>query len=381
MIKRHVWISKIEAAWGKRSIIWLSGVRRVGKTYLCKSLEQAEYYNCESPAVQAKLEDPEQFYMKSGKRIIFDEIHTLANPSLVLKIGADEFPDTKIIATGSSTLSARRKFTDTLTGRKLNIHLTPMLLDEGELFGNSNLEHRLLFGGLPPFFLSDRLEEEFYTEWFSSYFARDVQKLYKVDNEAAFIRFAQLVLARSGGIFDATRFAVECGISRPSVQKYLHLIEQTYVAIVVKPFSTHSSSEITKAPKVYAFDTGFISYAKGWSTLRSEDLGYLWEHVVLNNLMGTFQSSLTINYWRDKRGHEVDFVLRKNRNKDPIIVECKWSYKSFDPANIKSFRKRYPQGQNYLVAANVGESYEVNYDGIMVAVVSLDELMKRLESF
>lgn len=64
MIKRNFWISKIETAWLDRTIIWLSGVRRVGKTSLCNSLDNVEYYNCELPRVQELLEDPEQFYLK-----------------------------------------------------------------------------------------------------------------------------------------------------------------------------------------------------------------------------------------------------------------------------------------------------------------------------
>jgi len=317
--------------------------------------------------------------MKAGKRIVFDEIHTLPNPSLLLKIGADEFPDKQIIATGSSTLSARRKFTDTLTGRKLQIHLTPMLLSEGELFGNTSIEHRMLFGGLPPFFLNNMLDEELYTEWFSSYFARDVQRLYKVDNESTFIRFAQLLLARSGGIFDASKYAIECGISRPSVQKYLHLLEQTHVAHIVRPFSSHGSTEITKAPKIYGFDTGFIAYAKGWAQLRNEDLGYLWEHLILHNLIGSFQQSISIHYWRDKRGHEIDFVLKKNRNQELIAIECKWNYKNFEAGNIKIFRRKYPQGKNYVVAANIIDGYDAIFDGITVTFISLQELISRLE--
>ena len=77
------------------------------------------------------------------------------------------------------------------------------------------------------------------------------------------------------------------------------------------PFSTNPAAEITKVPKVYGFDTGFICYAKGWLQLRSEDFGELWEHLVLNNLMGFFQQALTIHYWRDKRGHQIDFILKK----------------------------------------------------------------------
>ncbi len=378
MIKREFWIKKIEDAWERRSIVWLAGVRRVGKTYLCKSLPAIEYYNCELPRVKEQLQDPEHFYMSAGKRIILDEIHVLDDPSIVLKIAADEFPETKIVATGSSTLGARKKFSDTLTGRKVNIHLTSMLEQEGELFGNSSLHHRFLYGGLPPFFLSDELIEEDYAEWFSSYFARDVQKLYNVENIEAFIKFAQLIQKESGGIFDATRFAQLCGISRPTAKKYLHIVEQTYVSRIVRPFSSHSSTEIIKAPKVYAFDTGFICFARGILELTKNDYGELWECFVLNNLIGYFQQAIGIHYWRDKSGHEIDFVVKKNRNKEPIAIECKWNHQKFEGVNLKSFRNRYPGGRNFVVAANVTESFEKRFGDLVVTFVSLKELLKQL---
>ena len=107
MIHRTFWIHKIEQAWKKRSIVWLSGVRRVGKTFLCKSFEDSEYYDCELPRTRRLFEDPETFLSKrSAPRIILDEIHRLPNPSQLLKIGADYFSHLDILATGSSTLGA-----------------------------------------------------------------------------------------------------------------------------------------------------------------------------------------------------------------------------------------------------------------------------------
>lgn len=67
------------------------------------------------------------------------------------------------------------------------------------------------------------------------------------------------------------------------------VLEATYVVDVIRPFSTNSSTEIVSAPKVYGFDTGFICHARGWRSLRPEDLGQLWEHLVLNELRGSFQ--------------------------------------------------------------------------------------------
>src|SRR3990172_1929085 len=106
MIRREYWVKKLEEAWSKRSVIWLAGVRRVGKTCLCQSLNNIEYFDCELPRVRQLLEDPEAFLQSvEGKRIVLDEIHRLENPSELLKIAADHYQSTSVIATGSSTLA------------------------------------------------------------------------------------------------------------------------------------------------------------------------------------------------------------------------------------------------------------------------------------
>ena len=152
-IRRPFWENLIESMWKERSIIWLMGLRRVGKTSLCKSLQDVEYFDCESKKVRNMLVEYEDFFMtKRGKRLILDEIHMLDNPSEILKVAADHFPDIKIIATGSSSLGSSKKFSDTLAGRKREIWLTPILLAEMELFENTDIEHRFLFGGFPSIF-------------------------------------------------------------------------------------------------------------------------------------------------------------------------------------------------------------------------------------
>ena len=74
MVKRKYWLERIETAWRRRNVVWLAGVRRAGKTLLCQSLEDLEYFDCERPAVRRQLEDPEAF-LKSlkGKRAALDE--------------------------------------------------------------------------------------------------------------------------------------------------------------------------------------------------------------------------------------------------------------------------------------------------------------------
>jgi len=157
MIKREYWINQIQELWKQRSIIWLSGVRRAGKTFLCQSIPGVIYFDCELPGVRRQLDDPESFLDDhKGKTLVLDEIHRLTEPSQLLKIAADHYPGIKIIATGSSSLGATARFKDTLTGRKLELWLTPMLSEDLKDFGGKSLKKRLRQGGLPPFFVPEK---------------------------------------------------------------------------------------------------------------------------------------------------------------------------------------------------------------------------------
>lgn len=280
---RHFWLKQIEEAWRRRSVVWLSGVRRVGKTCLCQSLADHDYFDCELPRVRRLFDDVEGFLHEvRGRTVVLDEIHRLSNPAEILKVAADHFPDVRVVATGSSTLSASRRFRDTLTGRKVEVWLTPMTQADLGDFGRTALAPRLLNGGLPPFFLADSPSEREFQEWMDAYWAKDIQELFRLERRHSFQRFTELLLAQSGAIFEATRFAGPCEISRQTVSNYLAVLEATHVAHVIRPFSTHRPIEIVAAPKVYGFDTGFVCYHRGWRTLRAEDMGALWEHFVLN---------------------------------------------------------------------------------------------------
>ena len=378
MVHRTYWVKFLDSAWSRKSVVWLSGVRRVGKTFLCQTIPNIEYFDCELPRVRRQMESPEDFLSKfKNRRIVLDEIHRLPNPSEILKIAADHFPTLKIIATGSSTLQASSRFRDTLAGRKAQIWLTPMMSQDLIDFGDQNLSHRFLRGGLPPFFLSPDFPEQDFQEWIDSFWAKDIQELFRLERRHSFQRFLELLFIQSGGLFEATRFARPCEVSRPTISNYLAVLESTWVMHVIRPFSTRRSVEIISAPKVYAFDTGFVSYFRGWHKLREDDLGHLWEHWVLNELHSHLQSA-TVQYWRDKRGHEIDFVLTP-RGRKPIAIECKWKDDQFEPANLKAFRNQYPEGPNWIVCQNIDRSYTRTYDKLKAQFINLKTLAMRLQ--
>ena len=374
MINRPFWQDRLEQAWREAPIVWLAGVRRSGKTTLAQSLgpERSLYVNCDLPAIEDMVRDPVLFFRHCDRPIVvFDEIHQLRDPSRVLKIAADEFPKLRVLATGSSTLAASKKFRDALTGRKRLLHLVPALTGELAAFG-ATLEKRLYHGGLPPALLAPAKQPSFYREWLDSFFARDIQRLFAFRDINRFNTLFEYVLRQSGGQLETTKTASALGISRATVESHLQALEVTQALTLVRPFHGGGQGEIVRQPKGYAFDTGFVSFARGWDPLRPADRGLLWEHLVVEAFQAQWPGE-PVRYWRDKAGREVDFV--RPRGRDTVdAYECKWSADEFDPAALKIFREYYPKGNNYLLSPITGRPYVKKVQGLELTVSGLEGL-------
>ena len=362
--------------------MWLAGVRRVGKTTLARALPGARYLDCELPRVRVDLEDPELFLRRAGRGIIvLDEIHRLQDPAEVLKIAADHFPAVSIVATGSSTLSARRKFRDTLAGRKDEVWLTPMIHRDLVDFGRAetSLDRRMIHGGLPGFYLGDAPDDAAFAEWIDSYWAKDLQELFVVDKKAGLFKLVELLFRHSGGMFEAQSFTGPCELSRQTVQNYLGILETTLLATVLRPYAGGAATELVHQPRVYMFDTGFVAYFRGWDRLRAEDRGALLEHLVLGELQARLPRT-SVFYWRDKQKHEVDFVVKPGRSTSVVAIECKAAAGALDAAGLAAFRRRHPRGENWLVCLDAPTASVRNVGGVEVEVVPYAELGDRLDA-
>mgnify|MGYP001607413278 FL=1 len=369
----------VERAWRAKSVVWLAGVRRSGKTVLARQLGRVRYFDCESPRVRRECADPEAFLasQKTG-RVVLDEVHRLDNPSELLKLAADHFPGVRLLATGSSTLGASRKFRDTLAGRKAVVWLTPMAGRDLVEFRGADLNRRMVRGGLPSFFLSKGIPEASFQDWMDAYWAKDIEELFRLERRSSFQKFTELIMARSGGLFEGTEFARTCEINRATALNYLAVLEQTFVAHVVRAYSTRKTNEILASPKVYGFDTGFVCYYRGVGRLAPEDAGRLWEHLVLNELHAGLQTR-RINHWRDKKGHEVDFVL-PIRGGPPVAIECKWTSANADLSGLAAFARRYPEARLVLAAGDGGRAVRRSEAFGEVVAVGLHELIRHVRT-
>ena len=363
-------MQRILKAWERTSIVWLTGVRRIGKTTLAQAIPDALVLNCDLPSTARLLDDPELFFRSVDKPVVcFDEIHQLPDPSRLIKIGADVFPHLRIVATGSSTLAATQKFRDSLTGRKRTIHLLPVLESECAAFGVQDLGRRLLHGGLPEALLAAEKDPEFFAEWLDSYYARDVQELFRVGKRQAFLGLVETLLRNSGGLLEATSLSKHCGLSRPTVMSYLEVLQVTHVVTLLRPYHAGGPQEILRQPKAYGFDTGFVSYCRGWDSLREEDRGALWEHLVMETLIAHIGPS-RIHYWRDKQKREVDFIIPRPQSRCDAI-EAKWKADDLSVKGLRAFRNIHPHGANYVISPQVARSYRREVEGLELVFCSL----------
>jgi predicted AAA+ superfamily ATPase len=367
MKSRPFWIYKINRAWEKRSIVWLAGVRRVGKTTLARMLPHAAFYNCDLPSVVRALDEPEAVFsgQPNGSIVIFDEVHRTRDPSRLLKIAADEYPAVKVLATGSLTLSATRKFRDSLTGRKVQVLLPPIIWPEcGPVFKVFDLDRRLLHGGLPEPLQAEKKDPSFFADWMDGFYARDIQELFRVRDRDGFLELFQLVMIQSGGIVDYSRFSKHCGLSRPTVKSHFEAIRTAQAVRLLPPFHGGGRREIISRPKAYGFDTGMVTHVKGWTSIREDDRDVLWEHLVLDVLLSCMHES-QLFYWRDKSGREVDFVVKRDDGSIDA-VECKINPDHFEPDSLLAFRRAHKKGLNFIISPRVTLPYRRHQGGLLL---------------
>jgi len=335
-------------------------------------LPGVEYLDCELPGVRRSLGEPEAVLSGlRGKRLVLDEAHLLHNLGEVLSLAAARFPDVQMLATGPARLAAGLPLAALAPDAAMEVWLTPMIQADAVDFGNTDLSHRFLQGGLPPHFLASSPPEREFQEWMDAYWVKHAQEIFRLERRGPFQRFIELVMTHSGEMFEAARFAAPCGVSRGTITKYLGALEASGVALVVRPFSSRRAHEIIAAPRVFGFDTGFVCVHRGWRQLRSEDLGRLWEQHVLNEIVARTQAS-TVGYWRDKQGHQVSFVCAPADGR-LLALDCAWSTSDFDPSGMQAFARNYPEATLLVATTDAELSFKRTYGSVAVEFVGLAE--------
>lgn len=366
-----------------REITVIIGPRQVGKTTLLLQLKdhlvekgfpenRILNFNLDLVTDRALLTSQTEFikFLKEriGKEKLFvfvDEAQRVENAGIFFKGIYDLDLPVKFVLTGSSALEIKSKIHEPLTGRKRIFYLYPLsfheyvsvkdaslakLLAEKEPSAYTKeriLEHVsrfLTWGGYPKIALEENIEakEQFLKEIYSSYIERDIIGFLEIKNSTAFTNLVSMLASQVGQLVNTQELSNTLNVERKTVEKYLEILEKTFVIERISPFFRNVRKELTKMPKVYFLDTGLRNFAL--DDLKSfgarQDKGALLENFLFSELRKC--TDARFHFWRTKEKAEVDFVLEQ-RFGEPVPIEVKaTSLKSSEISrSFRSFLNAY----------------------------------------
>jgi len=377
-------------------IIVLHGARQVGKThillwlgdYLKDKKEDVYYIDLEDSRYKKILDAGvdefishlrEEGHAPQGDKksfVFIDEVQYLDNPSEFLKLIADHHKNIKLIVSGSSSFEIKSKFKDSLVGRTINFEIFSLSFEEYLLFQNYHYDQKLkitekkqeelrlmfkefvLFGGYPKVALIGEIElkEKRLQQIIDTYLKKDIKELANIDNVESFNKLLEILAAQSGQLINVKELSDTCKLSAPTIEKYLFILEQTYVIKLVRPYNKNIRSELSKTPKVFFYDSGLMQvlWLKG---LQKEMIGNVFETSIFSELVKKYGQK-NICYWRTKDKKEIDFIIN-DKNK-VVPVEAKINFNRINLSAINYFLENYKLDK-YLVVGMDGYETKTGY--------------------
>lgn len=353
-------LARLEQAVAPNRVVVLYGPRRVGKTTLIRRYVQqrdpdALLVSGEDAAVREYLESESLATLKTfvGRKrtLIVDEAQHVRRIGLNLKLLVDHVEGLRVIATGSSSFDLAKRTGEPLTGRKRTLLLLP--LAQLELQGvetahetRAQLEMRLIHGSYPEVVLteSSRDREIYLKELIASYLFKDILQLEGIRHADKLLRLLQALAFQIGGQVSLAELGARLGMSRATVERYLDLLEKSYVVYSRIGFSRNLRKEIAKSRRYYFYDNGVRNgLIDNFNRLAlRDDAGALWENYVMverlkyNLYTGTPPASY---FWRTYDRQEIDLV--EERGGRLHGAEMKWSPRA-RVRPPRAWRQAYP---------------------------------------
>ncbi len=344
---------------GKSSILYLLISYLLNKSNIKK--ENIFYFNLDDIKIQELfLNIPSLISFlgksKEKKYLFIDEIQRLSNPGLLLKEIYDLSLNIKIFYSGSSQLEIKSKMKEHLVGRARTFEINRLSFEEYNRFSapttkKISLEEMLIFGSYPEVGLEHgRLEKKLLIkDIYNTYIEKDLTDYLKLDNITAFNKLLGYLAFQICNLLNIERIANSLRIKRSEVEKYIEILENTFIIKLIYPFYQNYSKEIIKTPKIFFLDLGLRNYAiNNFAELdKRDDTGKLFENFYFLELLNKdIYGFNKINYWRTTNQTEIDFIV-SSENKQKAI-EVKWNSTRM-PRSFTTIKTYYPEIETKLI--------------------------------
>lgn len=343
-------------------VIGITGPRQSGKsTLLQHCLPDYQYVTFDDYRAQEFLaRDPEGFFQRYASKTIFDEVQKVPEIFNYIKIRVDKDRANygNYILTGSSQFSLLQNISESLAGRIGLLTLLPFQISE---MSPAERDDAIYRGSYPE--LVERhfnFSDEWYGSYLDTYVNKDVRAISKIGDLREFQRLIRLLAARTSQQLEVSSFAKDLGVAVSTVTRWISVLEASYIIFLLPPYFKNYGKRITKAPKLYFYDTGLVSYLTG---IKNRDLyengpltGSLFENYVVGEILKRelhLKTNSTLYYFRTSHGVEVDLIIDRGLHKD--LIEIKHS-STFHPKMTDSISTILESGDEACLLYN-GENF------------------------
>lgn len=332
MIERYLY-EKVIQRLSYFPAVGLLGPRQVGKTTLAKMLaselkKEVEYIDLELPEDALKLADTSLFLKKNERKtMIIDEVQRMPEIFTVLRSLIDQHNvPGRFILLGSASPDIVTDTSETLAGRISYLELMPLNFFEV----GGDYEKHWFRGGFPKAYLAPNLElwEIWFENFRRTYAERDLPLLGMPANPLEIQRLLLMISSTHGSLLNYNMFANSLGMSNKTVKYYIDFLESAFLVKRVQPYFTNIGKRLTKSPKLYIRDSGFLHFLLGLN--KPNDIygnymaGNSWESYVIQEVSNYLPVNSQLYFYRTQDGAEIDLLVQKG-NSVKLAIEIKLS--------------------------------------------------------
>ncbi len=341
MIKRAI-VHSIKKRLSDEKALIILGARQVGKSTLLNELDKhfkqpCLWWNGDDADIRELLKKSNATQLKSllgnTKTLIIDEAQRIENIGLTLKIIIDRIKDIKVIATGSSAFELANQVNEPLTGRKWEYQLFPISYQEMEQHTNfleekRLLAHRLVYGSYPEIINNVGDEQQRLKQLADSYLFKDILIWERIKKPEKLEKLLQALAFQVGNEVSYNELSRTTGIDNQTVEKYIQLLEKTFIIFRLPSFSRNLRNELKKSRKIYFYDNGLRNAVINQfnSINLRNDVGALWENYIISERIkfGNY-NQMYVNrfFWRTHAQQEIDYI--EEQNGQLSAYEFKWN--------------------------------------------------------
>lgn len=331
----------IAADLGKK-MVFLSGPRQVGKSWLARSIMERyarpRYLNWDNSQDREIIR--RQAWSVSTDLLVLDEIHKMEGWKRHVKGIWDSRPEgLSVLVTGSARLETFRRSGDSLAGRYFSHRLLPFTPAEAFRIGETRPLSRFIErGGFPEPWLAESADDagRWRRQYLDGLIREDILDFENITQLKAMNTLVELLRERVASPVSYQGLSEDLGIAPNTVKRYLEVLEALYIVFRVYPHHRSIARSLLKQPKAYFFDTALVRGDEGKRLENAVALSILREICLLEDKDGKIR---TVNYLRTKEGREVDFVV--DVEGEPILmVEVKKSERELSPG-LRYFNGKY----------------------------------------